>query len=232
MSSSQECPICFDALTTRASVIPPCGHMFHESCLKSAMTTSPSQVCPVCRAPLRSSELVRVMSGLPDPCEVPSEDLSKDTEDVPQYPSRPQGQRRRKLLKFLPERVRHPRRRQPPTLARPLAPTPMQPEQRAAMFLQSQMNDPRDSSDDIILASEQSGQSIPYALAQQRQREPGFSTHGSSRFIAESRSSYMRNLGVLFVLVGLICTLVYIVGWLSLLAVPTLTAIFLFRIAS
>lgn len=67
MDLNQECPVCFEKLTNRTSVVPPCGHMFHQSCVESHMLVSTSpQGCPICRKQLLPSQLVRVMSGLPD----------------------------------------------------------------------------------------------------------------------------------------------------------------------
>lgn len=66
MSAIQECPICFEILTVRAAVVLRCGHMFHESCIKATVKVAVPSKCPLCQQKWGSSDLVRIMSGLPD----------------------------------------------------------------------------------------------------------------------------------------------------------------------
>lgn len=44
-----ECPICFDKLSSRESVILSCSHVFHKICLKNFEKYSSVSKCPLCR---------------------------------------------------------------------------------------------------------------------------------------------------------------------------------------
>lgn len=55
-----QCSICFEKLTTTNSVVDPqttvelpCGHVFHQSCIKNWFNTK--STCPICRHELKSS---------------------------------------------------------------------------------------------------------------------------------------------------------------------------------
>ncbi len=45
--NESECPICYEKMTFEESELTTCGHIFHKSCLKSALEMNKS--CPMCR---------------------------------------------------------------------------------------------------------------------------------------------------------------------------------------
>ncbi|KAI9105230.1 hypothetical protein DFS34DRAFT_541 [Phlyctochytrium arcticum] len=53
------CPICFCAFVRPVS--SPCGHTFCQSCISSALSSSPTSTCPIDRSPLAISQLSRVV---------------------------------------------------------------------------------------------------------------------------------------------------------------------------
>jgi hypothetical protein len=61
-SLERQCPICLDVLEC-AWTVTPCGHEFCNDCIAThldgtlAVASTPGRPCPVCRTPLRSSEL-------------------------------------------------------------------------------------------------------------------------------------------------------------------------------
>jgi hypothetical protein len=44
-----DCPICLEPLTTDVRIALPCGHRFHEECIKRSLTSTGGR-CPKCRA--------------------------------------------------------------------------------------------------------------------------------------------------------------------------------------
>ncbi len=44
---TEECSICMDLDNTKAWIILPCGHKFHNSCIVQWLNTQ--QTCPICR---------------------------------------------------------------------------------------------------------------------------------------------------------------------------------------
>jgi hypothetical protein len=44
-----DCPICLEPLTNNVRIALPCGHRFHEECIKRALTSTGGR-CPKCRA--------------------------------------------------------------------------------------------------------------------------------------------------------------------------------------
>ena len=64
----RQCPICLDGLDC-AWTVTPCGHEFCNECIAThldgtlAVASTPGRPCPVCRTPLRSSELFVVKGG-------------------------------------------------------------------------------------------------------------------------------------------------------------------------
>ena len=44
-----DCPICIEPLTTDVRIALPCGHRFHEECIKRSLTSTGGR-CPKCRA--------------------------------------------------------------------------------------------------------------------------------------------------------------------------------------
>ena len=47
-----ECAICLDALSERECLQLPCGHVYHQSCVKGLRKFGVNDACPECRAPL------------------------------------------------------------------------------------------------------------------------------------------------------------------------------------
>lgn len=43
-----DCPICFEPLTNNVRIALPCGHRFHEECIKRSLTST-GGTCPKCR---------------------------------------------------------------------------------------------------------------------------------------------------------------------------------------
>ena len=43
-----DCPICFEPLTNDARIALPCGHRFHEDCIRQSLTSTSGR-CPKCR---------------------------------------------------------------------------------------------------------------------------------------------------------------------------------------
>jgi hypothetical protein len=44
-----DCPICFEPLTNDVRIALPCGHRFHEACIRQSLTSTSGR-CPKCRA--------------------------------------------------------------------------------------------------------------------------------------------------------------------------------------
>ena len=44
-----DCPICFEPMTKDVRIALPCGHRFHEDCIKRSLTST-NGTCPKCRA--------------------------------------------------------------------------------------------------------------------------------------------------------------------------------------
>lgn len=240
MASSQECPICFDALTAGSSVVPRCGHMFHESCLEDSMKISACDKCPVCRAPLRSSEFVPIFNGLPD---------GEKVSPQPSRPIRPTGQRRRKLLRYLPERVRLPRIRNSSGIRVALARAPRE-AQRSSRNVRRGLDVEVDEDNlssglanrternaftghdsglsrglisqeaELSLMSRLADRAERYAYSRNghplaRRRDGHFQFRGFGR-------SLLERYGPFFGIVGMICIVIYIFGWGLLVALPAL----------
>lgn len=51
--NSDDCPICWDKMETGRKL--PCGHLFHNSCLRSWLEQDTS--CPTCRKSLRNHQI-------------------------------------------------------------------------------------------------------------------------------------------------------------------------------
>jgi hypothetical protein len=49
MLTINDCPICLEPLTTDVRIALPCGHRFHEECIKRSLTSTGGR-CPKCRA--------------------------------------------------------------------------------------------------------------------------------------------------------------------------------------
>ena len=43
-----DCPICFEPLTNNVRIALPCGHRFHEDCIRRSLTST-GGICPKCR---------------------------------------------------------------------------------------------------------------------------------------------------------------------------------------
>jgi len=55
-ASGEDCPVCMDDLDGDLAVcVTPCGHLFHEACLRQTCLTSGDK-CPTCRGTLRANE--------------------------------------------------------------------------------------------------------------------------------------------------------------------------------
>ena len=48
MATNNECSICFEPLTNDVCIALPCGHMFHEDCIRRSLTSTGGR-CPNCR---------------------------------------------------------------------------------------------------------------------------------------------------------------------------------------
>jgi hypothetical protein len=48
MATNNECSICFEPLTNDVRIALPCGHMFHEDCIRRSLTSTGGR-CPNCR---------------------------------------------------------------------------------------------------------------------------------------------------------------------------------------
>jgi hypothetical protein len=49
MLSNNDCSICFEPLTEHVRIALPCGHRFHEDCIRRSLTSTGGR-CPECRA--------------------------------------------------------------------------------------------------------------------------------------------------------------------------------------
>jgi hypothetical protein len=49
MATVNECSICFEPLTEHVRIAIPCGHIFHEDCIRRSLTSTGGR-CPECRA--------------------------------------------------------------------------------------------------------------------------------------------------------------------------------------
>ena len=52
LESQTECAICFEELGTTFTAAGPCGHLFHDDCLKQLIRAGGRQRCPSCRGEL------------------------------------------------------------------------------------------------------------------------------------------------------------------------------------
>ena len=55
MSTVHDCPICFEPLTTNVRIALPCGHRFHEDCIRQSLTSTRGR-CPNCRTVVTNIE--------------------------------------------------------------------------------------------------------------------------------------------------------------------------------
>ncbi len=64
-----DCPICLEPLTTDVRIALPCGHRFHEECIKRSLTSTGGR-CPKCRAVVTNIPYIsieRQIQPLPPP---------------------------------------------------------------------------------------------------------------------------------------------------------------------
>jgi len=61
-----DCPICLEPLTTDVRIALPCGHRFHEECIKRSLTSTGGR-CPKCRAVVTNIPYISTQELQPPP---------------------------------------------------------------------------------------------------------------------------------------------------------------------
>ncbi|TNV76509.1 hypothetical protein FGO68_gene294 [Halteria grandinella] len=62
-ASEALCPICFELISTDSFIVLPCDsrHIFHKVCIRTWFEHS-AKICPLCKHPVRSLDLVNLMN--------------------------------------------------------------------------------------------------------------------------------------------------------------------------
>jgi hypothetical protein len=65
MASYNECSICFEPLTEHVRIALPCGHRFHEDCIRRSLTSTGGK-CPECRAVITNIPYISTVEPEPE----------------------------------------------------------------------------------------------------------------------------------------------------------------------
>ena len=98
MSCTIECPICFDEIKDKNSIVTECGHNFHASCIMTNINRN-GFVCPCCRAIMAEDNHVDDDSSSSDDDE--SSDYDDDSSTLIDYGKEPYSEEALRGLRFL-----------------------------------------------------------------------------------------------------------------------------------
>jgi Tfp pilus assembly protein PilF len=64
-ADGEECAMCLDALSSSGECVQlPCGHVYHQSCVKGLRKYGVNDLCPVCRARLPAGPMAKMDGGV------------------------------------------------------------------------------------------------------------------------------------------------------------------------
>lgn len=55
--TSQDCPICYEAIDAGCEKVLKCKHVFHKECIEKWLSTK--STCPICRKPIKKTRQQR-----------------------------------------------------------------------------------------------------------------------------------------------------------------------------
>ena len=63
-TDGEECAMCLDAMSCGECVQLPCGHVYHQSCVKGLRKYGVNDLCPVCRVRLPAGPKAKLDGGV------------------------------------------------------------------------------------------------------------------------------------------------------------------------
>jgi len=99
MSCSIECPICFDEIINKNTIVTECGHTFHASCIMKNISRN-GFVCPCCRA-VMAEENHEDEENFTDDDDDESSDYDDDSSTLIDYGMEPFSEAALRGLRFL-----------------------------------------------------------------------------------------------------------------------------------